>query len=47
MAISMSEVGNFAMEPEVQCGALPVGYSFVAWEQQIIMLKTGSKFIKK
>jgi len=31
------------------CGALPVGYNFVAWEweQQINILKTGSKLVKK
>jgi len=28
-------------------GTLPVVDNFVAWEQQIIMLKTGSKFVQK
>jgi len=33
------------MEPELL--ALPVVNNFVAWEEQIIMLKTGSKSIQK
>ena len=33
------------MEPEVP--ALPIVNNFVAWEEQIIMLKTGSKSIPK
>jgi len=41
----MGLIENFEMEPQVW--ALQVGYNFVAWEPQIIMLKTGSKLIKK
>jgi len=33
------------MEPEVR--ALPVVDNFVAWEEQIIMLKTGSRCVQK
>jgi len=29
-----------------KCGALPVIDKFVAWEEQIIMLKTGSKSVQ-
>jgi len=39
------KVWNFQMEPEVP--ALPIVNNFVAWEEQIIMLKTGSKSIPK
>jgi len=28
-------------------GALPVGYSLVDWEQQIILLKTANKLVEK
>jgi len=42
----MGKVENFEMEPEVR-RALPVGYSLVGWEQQIIMLKTASKLVEK
>ena len=42
-AISMGEVENFEMEPEVRgtskCGALPVGYNFVALVALIILFK--------
>ena len=41
----MSEVANFEMEPEAR--ALPVGYSLIDWEQQIITLKTASKLVEK
>jgi len=29
------------------CGALPVVDDFVAWDEQIVMLKTGSKSVQK
>ena len=41
----MDEVANFEMEPLER--ALPVGYSLVDWEQQIIMLKTANKLVEK
>jgi len=34
------------MEPEVRGTSLPAVDNFVAWEEQIIMMKTGSKSVQ-